>query len=318
MLTLLLSLQTGLVYEEIFLEHKTGEGFPERPDRLRAIVKRLDDSGLRAKMAAVKPLAEPTDWIAEIHATSYIARVKKICETAEEGKTIVDTRDMPVSPRSYEAAVTAVGGLLAAVDGTVDGRWRNAFCAVRPPGHHALPEKAMGFCLFNNVAIAARYAQKKHGLKKILIIDWDVHHGNGTQDVFAKDPSVLYFSTHLAPFYPGTGNADETGVGNIVNVPLAAGAGDAEVLEAYTAKLVPAADAFKPDLVLISCGFDSHKGDLLGRLAITSEGFGKMTRIAKGIAERHAKGRLVSTLEGGYLLENLASASEAHVRALME
>lgn len=318
MLSLLLALQTGFVFEEVFLEHKTGEGFPERPDRLRAIVKRLEDSGLRAKMVQVKPLADPVDWIAELHSREYIARVKAACATAVEGESILDTRDMPISARSYEAAVTAVGGLLAAVDGVVDGRLKNAYCAVRPPGHHALRDKAMGFCLFNSVAIAARYAQKKHGLKKILIVDWDVHHGNSTQDFFDKDPSVMLFDTHLSPFYPGTGKEAEKGVGNIHNVELKAGDGDEAVLKAYEEKLVPLADAFKPDLVLISCGFDSHKGDLLGRLAITSEGFGKMTRIVKSIAERHAKGRLISSLEGGYLLENLAGASEAHVRALME
>lgn len=312
---ILLLLQTGFVYDDLFLEHKTGEGFPERPDRLRAIVKRLEETGLRAKMAAVKPLENPVDWIAELHSRDYIARVKAACE---KGETHIDTGDMPISARSYDAAVMAVGGILAAVDGVVDGRWKNAYCAMRPPGHHALPAKAMGFCLFNNVAIAARYAQKKHGLKKVLIVDWDVHHGNSTQDFFEKDPSVMLFDTHLSPFYPGTGKVSDKGVGNIFNIELKQGDGDAEVLKAYEEKLIPAADAFKPDLVLISCGFDSHKGDLLGRLAITSEGFGKMTRIVKSIAERHAKGRLISSLEGGYLLENLASASEAHVRALME
>jgi acetoin utilization deacetylase AcuC-like enzyme len=180
----------------------------------------------------------------------------------------------------------------------------------------------MGFCLFNNVAIAARYLQKKHGLKRILIVDWDVHHGNGTQDLFFEDGSVMYFSTHLSPFYPGTGAETERGKGKgeglMVNVPLPRGAGDAEVRKAYEEKLGPAARAFKPDFVLISCGFDSHANDQLGRLSITSEGFGWMTRFVKAIAEETAKGRLVSMMEGGYTLENLAGAGEAHVRALME
>jgi acetoin utilization deacetylase AcuC-like enzyme len=180
----------------------------------------------------------------------------------------------------------------------------------------------MGFCLFNNVAIAARYLQKKHGIGKVLIVDWDVHHGNGTQDLFYEDGTVMYFSTHLSPFYPGTGAENETGKGKgeglMINVPLARGAGDAEVKKAYEEKLKPAALAFKPDFVLISCGFDSHVNDTLGRLAITSEGFGWMTKLVKEIAETTAKGRVISMMEGGYNLDNLASAGEAHVRALME
>jgi acetoin utilization deacetylase AcuC-like enzyme len=229
---------------------------------------------------------------------------------------------MPICARSYEVARAAVGGVLAACDAVVRGDVRNAFCAIRPPGHHALRDKAMGFCLFNNVAIAARYLQKKHGMSKILIVDWDVHHGNGTQDAFYEDGSVMYFSTHLSPFYPGTGAAEERGRGKgsglIVNVPLAAGAGDPEVLRAYEDKLKPAALAFKPDFVLISCGFDSHENDTLGRLAITTEGFGKMTRIVKEIAAASAGGRLVSMLEGGYTLENLAASAAIHVKTLME
>ena len=201
-------------------------------------------------------------------------------------------------------------------------RIRNAFCAVRPPGHHALKDRAMGFCFFNNVAIAAKYIQNKHHLARVLIVDWDVHHGNGTQAIFYDDPSVFYFSTHQSPFYPGTGGADEKGEGKgrgfTLNVPLPAGSGDADYAKAFEEKLKPAAAAFQPDFVLISAGFDAARGDLLGRMDLTPEGYAQLTRIVKAIAQQYCKGRLVSVLEGGYNLEALAASVEAHVRVLVE
>lgn len=310
---------TGFVYDEIFLEHRTGEGFPERPDRVRAIAAHFEKTGLSARLARIRAAPAPLEWVAQVHSPAYIERVRKACE---EGVPFLDTRDCPLSARTYDAALAAAGGALAAADAVMEGRVRNAFCAVRPPGHHALRERAMGFCFFNNAAIAARYLRKKHGLGRVLIVDWDVHHGNGTQDAFARDGSVMYFSTHQHPFYPGTGKEDETGEGEgrglIVNVPLPAGSGDEAILGAYERKLKPAAEAFRPDFVLVSCGFDSHKGDRLGGFAVTTPGFARMTRFVREIAEKHAKGRLVSILEGGYTLENLEAAAEAHVRTLME
>jgi len=314
---------TGLVWGPIYLEHKTGEGFPERPARLEAIVGRLKEKDLLPKLALIEPAPAPLEWITAVHDAEYVERVRKACEAAGDGVVNFEgIGDVPISRRSYEVALHAAGGVLKACDAVMEGRIRNAYCVIRPPGHHALKARAMGFCLFNNVAVAARYLQKKHGIGKVLIVDWDVHHGNGTQDLFYEDGTVMYFSTHLSPFYPGTGAETERGKGKgeglIVNARLARGAGDAEVRKAYEEKLRPAALAFKPDFVLVSCGFDSHENDTLGRLAITSEGFGWMTRFLKGIADETAKGRLISMMEGGYNLDNLASAGEAHVRALME
>jgi acetoin utilization deacetylase AcuC-like enzyme/formylglycine-generating enzyme required for sulfatase activity len=314
---------TGLVYGPIYLDHDTGQGFPERPARLEAIVNRLKEKELLSKLALIDPAPAPLEWIEEMHSKAYVERVRKACEAA--GDKVVNFEgigDVPICRKSYDVALHAVGGILKACDAVMEGKIRNAYCAIRPPGHHALREKAMGFCLFNNVAIAARYLQKKHGIGKVLIVDWDVHHGNGTQDLFYEDGTVMYFSTHLSPFYPGTGAEVEKGKGKgeglMINVPLPRGAGDAEVKKAYEEKLKPAALAFKPDFVLVSCGFDSHVNDTLGRLAITSEGFGWMTRFLREIAETTAKGRLVSMMEGGYNLDNLASAGESHVRALMD
>jgi len=207
-----------------------------------------------------------------------------------------------------------------AVDAVAEGKVESAFCAVRPPGHHARRDKAMGFCIFNNVAIAARYVQKKHGLAKVLIVDWDVHHGNGTQEMFYDDPTVLYFSVHQAPHYPGTGWREQTGAGQgagrTINCPLPPGAGRREVLGAFQQELLPAAEAFRPELVLISAGFDSRLDDPLGGWRLRDEDFAEMTDIVTSIARSHAAGRIISVLEGGYSLEGLAAAAAAHVRSL--
>ncbi|MBV8880352.1 MAG: SUMF1/EgtB/PvdO family nonheme iron enzyme [Planctomycetaceae bacterium] len=316
------ALPTGFVSADLYLQHRTGDGFPERPERLEAVVRRLTECGLVAKMTALTPKPAPIDAIQACHGSGYIERVRKACEGLGEKIDHLDTPDMPISAKSYDAAIAAVGGVLAAVDAVLDGRVRNAFCAVRPPGHHALKEKAMGFCLFNNVAVAARYLLGQRRLGKVLIVDWDVHHGNGTQDEFYEDGRVLYFSTHQAPFYPGSGSAEEkgkgAGLGCIVNVPVSPGTGDEAFRKIYAETLKPAALAFKPDFILISAGFDSARGDKLGRLDLTPEGYAAMTKTVREIADACCQGRIVSMLEGGYNLDALASSVEAHVRALME
>jgi acetoin utilization deacetylase AcuC-like enzyme len=274
------------------------------------------------KLTAIPAPAAPLEAVTACHTAEYVARVRKACEGLGDRIEHLDTRDMPISAKSYDAAMAAAGGVLAAVDAVMEGRIRNAFCAVRPPGHHALKEKAMGFCLFNNVAIAARHLLHKHKLAKVLIVDWDVHHGNGTQDEFYEDGRVLFFDTHLSPFYPGTGKEAEKGRGKaeglIVNVELPRGAGDDVFKKLYEEKLKPAALAFKPEFILISAGFDSHKDDLLGKLGLTAAGYSAMTKIVREIADATCKGRIVSMLEGGYNLEAVADSVEAHVRALME
>ncbi len=311
--------KTGFVYDDIYLRHQTGAGHPERPQRLVAIVQRLKEGGLLPELVVLRPSPVSQEWLTTVHTAQYVERVRKSCE---DGSQYMDSRDTPISAESYEVAVAAVGGVLSAIDAVMEGKIRNAFCAVRPPGHHALRDKAMGFCLFNNVAIAARYIQKKHNLKKVLIVDWDVHHGNGTQETFYDDPTVLYFSVHQYPFYPGTGSAAEKGRGEglnyNLNVPLRAGSGDKDFESAFKEKLMPAALDFRPDFVLISAGFDAHEDDPLGGMKVTAPGYGRLTRMVKELAETCCKGRLVSVLEGGYSLEGIAESVEAHLRALME
>jgi acetoin utilization deacetylase AcuC-like enzyme len=230
--------------------------------------------------------------------------------------------DTPVCSKSYEVARLAAGGVLVAVDAVVAGQVRNAFCTARPGGHHAMPGRGMGFCLFNHVAIAARYAQRQHGLERILIVDWDVHHGNGTQAIFYDDPTVLFFDIHQNHFYPRTGAMAERGVGRglgfTVNVPLEAGLGDDLYRLAIRDKLLPAAREFRPDLLLVSAGFDAYKHDVLGRMKVTPRGFAELTRMLKAVAREQCRDRLVAVLEGGYNLEGLADCVEAHIRTLAE
>ncbi len=311
--------KTGFVYDDIYLEHKTTPGHPESPARLTAIIEKLKADGVYAQLVPLAPKAAPLERIQTIHAPKYVERVRISCETGDE---YLDSPDVPISCKSYAVALMAAGGVLRAVDAVMQGEVANAFCAVRPPGHHTLADRAMGFCLFNNVAIGARYVQQQYGLSKVLIVDWDVHHGNGTQAAFYDDPGVLYFSVHQYPFYPGSGAETEKGHGkglnHTINVPLPRGSGDRVYLEAFEQKLRPAALAFAPQFVFISAGFDAHENDTLGGMRVTTEGFGKLTHIVKGIANQCCQGRLVSVLEGGYGLKGLAASVETHIRVLMD
>lgn len=277
----------------------------------------LEREGLVKDSARVTRRPASEDEIAMAHSREYIATVKR---DVRGGAHNLSTGDTAVGPRSLDVALEAVGGVLNAVDMVLGGRAKNAFCAVRPPGHHATAVRGMGFCVFNNIAIAARYAQKKHGISRVLIADWDVHHGNGTQDIFYDDGSVFFFSSHQSPWYPGTGAAGETGdgagKGSTMNCPFPAGAGRAEVVGALRERLIPAMDAFKPELVMISAGFDSRLGDPLGQFRLTDEDFADLTRMLMDVAEKHADGRLVSVLEGGYSLSGLAAGVGAHVKTL--
>lgn len=308
---------TGLVYDDLYLQHEPPAGHPECPQRCAAALAGLDDPEMRARLVRVPARDATEDELLAAHAEYYVRLVRN--EVAAL-RPHLSTGDTEIGPQSYAAALRAAGGACAAVDAVVAGRVANAFCVVRPPGHHATISRGMGFCVFNNVAVAARRAQRAHGLGKVLIVDWDVHHGNGTQHIFYEDPSVLYFSTHLYPWYPGTGDASErgegAGEGTTINVPLSPGVGREEVLGAMTDVLIPAADEIAPDLVLISAGFDSRCGDPLGQMLLYDEDFADMTRLLMDIADRHAKGRVVSVLEGGYLLAGLEAAAAAHVRAL--
>lgn len=310
--------KTALLADPIYREHLAGRQHPERPERYDAVVHALQKAGLTERMLRIASRPALEEEMLLCHTRDYL-RIAQ--HDVQAGYPSLTTGDTDITPNSWEVACRAAGGVLNAVDAVLTGKARNAFCAVRPPGHHATPNRGMGFCLLNNVAIGARYAQRKHGVQRVLIVDWDVHHGNGTQDIFYSDPTVFYFSTHQWPLYPGTGRADETGAGAAkgtkMNFPFPAGSGRKEILGAVENSLAPAARRFRPDLIMISAGFDSRIGDLLGSFTLTDSDFTDLTRAVMDMAAEHADSRVVSVLEGGYALNGLASAAAAHVQALM-
>jgi acetoin utilization deacetylase AcuC-like enzyme len=296
------------------LTHNPGQGHPERPERLKSVLAVLDHPDFAALDRREAPFATKAQ-IARVHDADYVTEL--LAAVPLQGQMRLDA-DTVISPGSGNAALRAAGAVVAAVDAVMAGEAANAFCAVRPPGHHAEPGHAMGFCLFNSVAVGAAHAQEIHGLGRIAIIDFDVHHGNGTQTMTAGRPGWFYGSTHQYPFYPSTGAAREHGpYGNIVNAPLSSGDGSAEFRDAFDRVILPALEAFEPELLMISAGFDAHHRDPLAGLELDEDDFAWATEALADIARRHAGGRIVSLLEGGYDLEALASSAAAHVRALM-
>jgi len=307
----------GIVYDERYLAHEA-PGHPEGPARLSAVREALTEAGLWHRLTPIT--ARPADEgdLARVHRPEHIARVRR---TADAAGVVWFDADTYACPASAEAALVAAGGVCAAVDAVIDGTVASAFCAVRPPGHHALPNRAMGFCLFNNVAVAVQYARAARGVGRALIVDWDVHHGNGTQAVFYGDGDVMYVSTHQWPFYPGTGAARETGEGagrgTTLNYPLAHGDGNDEFLAALDDGMQAAAE-FGPEVVFLSAGFDAHRDDPLAALRLTEEAYAEATRRIRRLADRTAGGRIVSVLEGGYDLDTLGRSVAAHVAALAD
>jgi acetoin utilization deacetylase AcuC-like enzyme len=309
---------TLLYTDPLFLQHDAGR-HPECADRLRAVTARLEQTGLAAQCQAGQYQPLTADDVRKIHSAKQVQHAQQV---AEQGGGYLDG-DTPVSKESYSVALAAAGACVAAVDAVLKRADHNALCLVRPPGHHATPSRSMGFCLFNNIALAAHYARIAHGLTRILIVDWDVHHGNGTQDIFYQAPEVVFYSIHRygRGFYPGTGAADESGqgkgAGHIFNMPMRYGVSRKEYHAAFASTLEKAAQAIKPELVLVSAGFDAHANDPIGSLGLETEDFTMMTRLVLDVARTHAQGRLVSCLEGGYNLGALAEGVQTHLEELL-
>lgn len=308
---------TALIYDPIYLEHDTGH-HPESASRLEAIIAALEsDEIFWTQLLKLEPSTASDQDITRCHSARLLDQVHSMCD---QGVRALDL-DTRISAESFDVSLKAAGALLTAVDGVITGDCNNAFALVRPPGHHATPDRAMGFCLFNNAAVAARYAQSRYGVGNVLIIDWDVHHGNGTQDIFYEDPTVYYFSTHQYPHYPGTGMSCERGggkgEGSTLNIPLSGGTAARSHREAFREGLKLIEENFSPDLLIISAGFDSRRGDPLGGLMLEDTDFAEMTKEVMELAHRHAGGHVVSVLEGGYNLQTLGNTVKAHVESLM-
>lgn len=310
--------RTAYYWDPLNLQHDTGphveciaRGERLAPGEMLSLIPRMD----------ARPVLEhdAVHWITQIHSPHYHEFVKSACEG---GRHLLDEGDTVVCRRSYDVALAAVNAALTAADAVMQGHTDNAFCAMRPPGHHALPTRAMGFCLFANVSILARYLQRHCRLDRIAIVDWDVHHGNGTQDIFYNDPSVMFISLHQVPLWPGSGLAHEVGEGAgknaTLNIPMAPGTPEAEYLSTFDAQVVPTLEKFRPDIVLVSAGFDAHRDDPLGGLMLTETGYAHMTRRLRGIADEYCSGRMISCLEGGYNLPALQCSVAAHVNAMMD
>lgn len=304
----------GVVIDPSYMFHDTGAGHPESSDRLTAVKGALE--GLSDIIAEIKPRKASREELLLVHSPSYVDRILKM-ETSDIKMLDPDTA---FSPGSKEAALKAVGGVLAAVDKVVTGPIRRVFCAVRPPGHHAERDRAMGFCIFNNIAIAAAYSLGKSDIVRAAIVDWDLHHGNGTQSAFYDSKDVLYVSLHQYPCYPGTGSSMERGEGEgrgfTVNIPMSPGSGVDEYRRAFGTTVIPAVDQFRPDLIFISAGFDAHRDDPLGNIYLTTEYFGEMTAQLKELSDKHCGGRMISVLEGGYNTEALKESVKIHIREL--
>ena len=307
--------KTGFAYHPDYLNHDTGPGHPERPDRLRASLAALQQRDVWEQLHHIEPTPASVEQIAYAHNPAYSEHIRLHCE-----REIPLTYDTTVCHESFDIALLSTGGVLRAADAVATGVVQNAFAMVRPPGHHATPGQSMGFCLFNNIAVTARYLQREHGIGKVAIVDWDVHHGNGTQDIFYEDESVFFFSIHQSPLYPGTGSSRERGSGKAhgttLNAPMPPGSGDNEYTKVFTDTLIPALQAFVPEFLLISAGFDAHYLDPLAGTEVTADGFATLTDLMLAFAEETTSGRVVSTLEGGYSLEGISESVVAHVERL--
>ena len=312
-------MKVGLVCDPCFEAHDTGAGHPEQAARLARVRRELEESGLKERCTLIKPVAAEDEMLLRVHDAGHLERLRSSCAA---GRPFLDSMDTAICRESDRVARLAAGSALALARSVAQGELDRGFAALRPPGHHAERDLAMGFCLFNNVAVVARELQACASISKVLIVDWDVHHGNGTQHIFDDDPDVFYYSLHQWPLYPGTGEKNETGTGDgsgtTLNSPLPPGAGDEEFMRALREELIPAAEEFGPEFVLLSAGFDAHKRDPLGGLEVSTQTYGEATRVLCDLAQRRAGGRMVSLLEGGYDLEALAESVAEHVTVLLE